>query len=150
MWCVEPDSFRLRRAGGLLPRNSKARYTKLQFALEFWDRWIDSSNHDWHYYGDMTSESWPPLVYGIAEDLRADREIALQGWPSQPLAAQVRSARPKRGGDPTPERYLPTSEGRQSGKVPLHNKKSAQVLGPPAGDGAALGRLGEQEETCDH
>ena len=60
---------------GLLPRSGDERYRKLHVALQFWDCWIDSSNHHWLYYDGMTADSWPHLARGIAEDLRADREV---------------------------------------------------------------------------
>lgn len=60
---------------GLVPRGADPRYDKLHVALQFWDRWIDSSRHDWLHYEGMTKDSWPALGRTIVDDLRADRDI---------------------------------------------------------------------------
>ena len=56
----------------ILPRDSDERFGKLYTALNFWDGWINSSNHHWLYYEPLTSEDWPTLARGIAQALRID------------------------------------------------------------------------------
>jgi hypothetical protein len=61
--------------GAMLPRNSDSHWDKLLVALEFLDGWIDSHNHDWHYYEGIVAADWPQLARRLAQDLRDDREI---------------------------------------------------------------------------
>jgi hypothetical protein len=58
-----------------IPRLQDPRYVKLLIALEFWDGWIDSSNHDWRFYEPISERDWPGLALDVAGDLRSDREI---------------------------------------------------------------------------
>ena len=58
-----------------IPRTDNPRFQKLHVALNFWDAWIDSSNHDWRYYDELSGESWPGLARTVAQELRADHEI---------------------------------------------------------------------------
>lgn len=60
---------------GLLPRNADPRFHMLHVALMFWDGWIDSRNHDWLYYDELSASDWPVLARGVAERLRENLEI---------------------------------------------------------------------------
>lgn len=50
-------------------------WDKIFIALQFWDGWIDASNHDWQYYEPIMAADWPMMAREIAMALRADREI---------------------------------------------------------------------------
>jgi hypothetical protein len=58
-----------------VPRNDGPEFDKLINALYFWDCWIDSSNHNWLYHGDLQPGDWIKLANLIVVDLEADREI---------------------------------------------------------------------------
>lgn len=60
---------------GLVPRVPESRWKKVFIALNFWDGWLDASNHDWQYYEPICELDWPVLARTVAEDLRADREV---------------------------------------------------------------------------
>ena len=45
-----------------LPRDQGPEFDKLFVALNFWDGWIDSRNHDWRYYEGITQRDWPVLA----------------------------------------------------------------------------------------
>ena len=40
-------------------------------AINFWESWQDSRNHDWLYYEPITEADWPRLAREIAHSLRA-------------------------------------------------------------------------------
>lgn len=50
-------------------------FAKLGIALNFFDGWVDASNHDWLYYETISQEDWPRFGRIIATALRSDREI---------------------------------------------------------------------------
>lgn len=58
-----------------LPRDAGPEFDKLLVALEFWDSWIDASNHDWLYYPGLVAEDWPQLARAIVQDFQQDRDI---------------------------------------------------------------------------
>ena len=58
-----------------LPRDEGPEFDKLFVALNFWDGWIDSRNHDWRYYEGITQRDWPVLARRIIKSLEADEEI---------------------------------------------------------------------------
>jgi hypothetical protein len=58
-----------------LPRDHGPQFDKLFIALNFWDGWIDSRNHDWLYYEGISQRDWPVLARSIIESLEADEEI---------------------------------------------------------------------------
>ena len=39
-------------------------------AINFWDGWQDSRNHDWLYYEPITESDWPRLAREISRSLR--------------------------------------------------------------------------------
>jgi hypothetical protein len=59
-----------------LPRRKGARFSTLLIALNFWDSWIDASNHQWQYYPGIEAEDWPLLARRIVADLKAERPIS--------------------------------------------------------------------------
>jgi len=58
-----------------LPRDAGPEFDKLLVALEFWDSWVDASNHDWLYYPGIAAEDWPRLARAIVQDFQQDRDI---------------------------------------------------------------------------
>jgi hypothetical protein len=40
-------------------------------AINFWDSWQDSRNHDWLYYEPITESDWPRLAREISHSLRS-------------------------------------------------------------------------------
>ena len=58
-----------------LPREGYPELLKLLIALNFWDSWIDASNHDWKHYRGIRAGDWPCLARRIVEALERDREI---------------------------------------------------------------------------
>jgi hypothetical protein len=40
-------------------------------AINFWDSWQDSRNHDWLYYEPITESDWPHLAREISHSLRS-------------------------------------------------------------------------------
>jgi hypothetical protein len=63
------------RIDGGLPRY-ETESLKLLIAFDFWDGWIDASNHDWRYYDPIEVEDWPVLARRIVADLEADQAIS--------------------------------------------------------------------------
>ena len=59
-----------------LSRNADARFDKLHIALNFWDSWIDSRNHEWLHYDGLSAADWPVLGRGVAQQQRENLEIA--------------------------------------------------------------------------
>ncbi|HEX6733040.1 MAG TPA: hypothetical protein VF074_23665 [Pyrinomonadaceae bacterium] len=45
-----------------LPREHGSEFYKLFIALDFWDGWIDSRNHDWLYYKGIEQSDWSILA----------------------------------------------------------------------------------------
>ena len=60
---------------GNLPRNAEPKFKKLHIALNFWDGWQDSRNHDWLYYEGINQSDWPNLAKEIVTDIENDRDI---------------------------------------------------------------------------
>jgi len=58
-----------------IARGSESHWNKIFVALQFWDGWIDASNHEWRYYEPIMAADWPKLAREIAGALRADCEI---------------------------------------------------------------------------
>jgi hypothetical protein len=58
-----------------LPRTDDLRFTKLHIALNFWDGWQDSRNHDWIFYGGIEKDDWPRLARIIIKDITEEQEI---------------------------------------------------------------------------
>lgn len=58
-----------------LPREGYPELLKLLIAANFWDAWIDASNHDWRHYKGIRADDWPRLARSIVEALEQDREI---------------------------------------------------------------------------
>jgi hypothetical protein len=58
-----------------LPRDAGPDFDKLLIALDFWDGWIDSRNHDWRFYKGIGPEDWPRMARRIVADLQSGREI---------------------------------------------------------------------------
>lgn len=50
-------------------------FAKVGIALNFFDGWVDASNHDWLYYEGISQEDWPRFARLIARALRSDREV---------------------------------------------------------------------------
>jgi len=61
---------------GELPRDHGPEFDKLFIALNFWDGWIDSRNHNWLYYKGIKQSDWPVLAKRIVKSLEADEEIS--------------------------------------------------------------------------
>ena len=40
-------------------------------AINFWDSWQDSRNHDWLYYEPISEADWPRLAREISHSLRS-------------------------------------------------------------------------------
>jgi hypothetical protein len=59
-----------------LPRGHGPEFDKLFIALNFWDGWIDSRNHNWLYYKGIEQSDWPVLARSIVKSLEADQEIS--------------------------------------------------------------------------
>jgi hypothetical protein len=57
-----------------LPRGREPEFDKLHVALNFWDGWIDASNHNWKYYEGINAEDWPRLARQLAATLKEDQE----------------------------------------------------------------------------
>ncbi len=80
-----------------LPRDARPEFSKLHTAFNFWDRWIDASNHQWKYYRGIKAEDWPVLAQRIVTDLQADRDITdplVLEWfsPRKPASLRARVA----------------------------------------------------------
>ena len=58
-----------------LPRGAGPEFDKLHVALNFWDSWQDSRNHEWKYYPKITQDDWPRLARSIITDISADRDV---------------------------------------------------------------------------
>lgn len=41
-----------------LPRSADPQWKKLFIALNFWDGWIDASNHNWQHYEPIEAKDW--------------------------------------------------------------------------------------------
>ena len=61
---------------GELPREQGPEFDRLFIALNFWDGWIDSRNHNWLYYKGIGQSDWPVLAKRIVRFLEADEEIS--------------------------------------------------------------------------
>lgn len=50
---------------------------RLSFALQLWERWEDSRNHDWRYYLGIEQKDWPiiarQIYQGIIEKWKPDQ-----------------------------------------------------------------------------
>jgi hypothetical protein len=75
-----------------LPRNSGPEFKKLFIALNFWDSWQDSRNHEWRYYKGISQSDWPRLAALIIKDLDEENEI------TSPIILDHFDLRPKRTG----------------------------------------------------
>ena len=58
-----------------LPRTDDPRFDKLHIALNFWDGWQDSRNHDWLFYKGIEKDDWPRLARTIIKSITADQDI---------------------------------------------------------------------------
>ena len=59
-------------------RGDGPQFAKIGLALNFFDGWVDASNHEWRYYEGFTRDDWPRLARIVATALRTDREIPAQ------------------------------------------------------------------------
>jgi hypothetical protein len=67
--------------GELLPiQDLKER--RFAIAFNFWDGWIDASNHNWYNYPGIAERDWPRLARHVAETLEYGDE------PTDPLVLQ--------------------------------------------------------------
>ena len=46
------------------------------FAFNFWDGWVDSSNHEWRHYAGIEKKDWPSLAIEVAEALETGKTMA--------------------------------------------------------------------------
>ncbi len=60
--------------GQVLPLADKPSQT-LSLAFQFWDCWVDSANHDWQYYDNLSSNDWPRMAREIAAALNRGVEV---------------------------------------------------------------------------
>jgi hypothetical protein len=44
-------------------------------AFNFWDGWVDASNHDWRNYQGIERDGWPVLAQQLAEALTRGTEV---------------------------------------------------------------------------
>jgi hypothetical protein len=58
-----------------LPRNDDPKFRKLHIALNFWDGWQDSRDHDWHFYKGISQTDWPRLAEIIIQNVKEEKEI---------------------------------------------------------------------------
>lgn len=58
-----------------LPRSDDPKFNKLHIALNFWDGWQDSRNHDWHFYKGISQNDWPQLAKIIIQNIEEEKEI---------------------------------------------------------------------------
>jgi hypothetical protein len=56
-------------------RGEGDRFAKVGIALNFFDGWVDASNHDWLYYEGISQDDWPRFARIIVTALRSDREV---------------------------------------------------------------------------
>lgn len=47
----------------------------VQIAMNFWDGWNDSSNHDWQFYEPIKKDEWIELAKTVILSLENDTEI---------------------------------------------------------------------------
>ncbi|HEB54832.1 MAG TPA: hypothetical protein ENI98_00725 [Gammaproteobacteria bacterium] len=40
-------------------------------AMQFWDGWVDASNHEWQYHKPVKKEQWPIFARELADCLRS-------------------------------------------------------------------------------
>jgi hypothetical protein len=64
--------------------------TTVQLAFNFWDGWVDASNHEWQYYDGISREDWPRMAREIALALQAGKEI------TNPMLLERFGPRPRR------------------------------------------------------
>jgi len=58
-------------------RGEGAAFRKIGIALNFFDGWVDASNHQWLYYDGISQADWPRFARIVATALRTDREISV-------------------------------------------------------------------------
>jgi hypothetical protein len=56
-------------------RGDGDQFAKIGIALNFFDGWVDASNHDWLYYEGIAQDDWPRFARIIASAIRSDREV---------------------------------------------------------------------------
>ena len=96
------DNFDRYDAG--LLRDGDPRFKKLHIALNFWDSWQDSRNHDWLFYKGIEKDDWSRLAREIANNIAKDEEITDdlilkhfdQRQPQDGILSRVRSFLKKR------------------------------------------------------
>lgn len=80
-----------------LPRDDDPRLKKLHIALNFWDGWQDSRNHDWHFYKGITKDDWPRLaqmiVMNIQEEQEITEEVILEHFDPKPREGMISKLR---------------------------------------------------------
>ena len=60
---------------GNLPRTDDPNFIKLHIALNFWDGWQDSRNHEWRYYKGISQKDWPELAKIIIQNIEGEEDI---------------------------------------------------------------------------
>jgi hypothetical protein len=67
--------------------------SRLSIALNLWEGWADSAEHDWLYYKDMEAQDWPRHARIVIEALERDCPITdseiLQRWTRHPPEPSV-------------------------------------------------------------
>jgi hypothetical protein len=70
----------------------------IALALNFFDGWVDASNHEWQFYEGIARDDWPVLAREISTSLRSrtpiDSADLLAGFSSSGRAR--RAAKPRR------------------------------------------------------
>ena len=56
-------------------RGDAPEFDKIGVALNFFDGWVDASNHNWLYYEEFSEDDWPRYARIAATALRTNREI---------------------------------------------------------------------------
>lgn len=51
------------------------RSQNINLVYNFWDCWLDASNHEWQYHEPVEKQDWPDLAREIVSDLKAKRDI---------------------------------------------------------------------------
>jgi hypothetical protein len=85
-----------------LSRGEDDRYRKLRVAFRFWDAWLMARDSDWLEHCHIELYKWPQLAVRVADDLEADRNIAV---PEVLQLSDIRFASPitRRGHQPGKE-----------------------------------------------
>ncbi|MDR4470870.1 MAG: hypothetical protein MRJ68_21645 [Nitrospira sp.] len=67
--------------------------SRLSVALNLWEGWADSAEHDWLYYEDMEAQDWLRQARIVIEALEQDQPITdleiLKRWTRQPPEPSV-------------------------------------------------------------